>query len=74
MNFDDLGMLRSVVDEACADLEAHNQALIQTVFEEMLNGTDPNDAVSLVALRCGEEETYLRRLTIRALREALDRN
>lgn len=74
MSTDDVGNMADQINDATADLRAHNYALVLTVVNEMVSGTDPNDAVSLIALRTGEDEDYLRRLTMLAIREALDSN
>lgn len=64
--------LRYAVDDATADLRAHNYALVLTAVDQMLSGVDPNVAVADIARRSGEDENYVRRLTMIAIKEALD--
>jgi hypothetical protein len=59
------------LDDVISDTSAHHYALVLTVIEEILSGSTPNDAVALIALRTGEDENFLRQLTIFALHQAL---
>ena len=73
MMFGSIENIRDAVEEATSDLRAHNYALVLTAVELMLNGIDPNDAIVDIAHKSGEDEDYVRRLTMLAIREALER-
>jgi hypothetical protein len=72
MALDPIDNIRDAVEDATSDLRAHNYALVLTAVELMLTGTDPNDAITDIAHKSGEDEDYVRRLTMIAIREALD--
>jgi cyanate lyase len=72
MALDPIDNIRDAVEDATSDLRAHNYALVLTAVELMLTGTDPNDAITDIAHKSGEDEEYVRRLTMIAIREALD--